>query len=503
MNISERVRAKLADLPDRPGVYFMRDRSGKVIYVGKATSLRNRVRSYFRLSTLRNAPPKLRGLVASIYDLDTVEVRTETEATLLEGQMIKDFRPRFNVDFKDDKRFPLLRVQPSDPFPRFTLVRIRREDGAVYFGPYANSLAARAALEFIERTFGLRRCRPRIPGLEDHRHCLNEVLRHCAAPCIEKCSREAYAERVAEATAFLRGQRPQHLKSLRKAMTDAAAARDYERAAALRDTLQLLNEAVRRTIRDLKGPAGTAEEAKQGMRDLQRALQLPAPPRTIECYDISNIQGELAVGSLVRAVEGMPRRNGYRLFRIRTVQQSDDPAMMAEVLKRRFARAEQPGWIPPDLILVDGGLTQLRAARAALHEADYPQIATAGLAKKDEEIYWGPDGAETVLSLPRDAPALTLLRRIRDEAHRFALSYHRTLRARRIRESALDDIAGIGERRKKALLLHFGSLRRMRQASAEDIAAVPGIGPATGREIYSALHPQTEASRPDPSPAAP
>lgn len=491
MRIPERLRAKLAALTDRPGVYLMRDAAGKVIYVGKASSLRSRVRSYFRQSSWRTGSPKLRGLMDTIHDLDTVELRTEAEASLVEGQFIKDYRPRFNVEFKDDKRFLLLRVQPADPFPRFTACRIRRDDGAVYFGPYASSPAARAALEYIERDFGLRRCRPRVPGPADHRHCLDEILRHCSAPCIGRITPADYAARVQEAIAFLRGRRPERLRALREAMREAAAALDFERAAALRDTLRLLHEAVRRTLRELKTPEIETEEAERGLRDLQTTLGLSAPPRTIECYDISNIQGTLAVGSMVCAVDGHPRRTRYRRFRIRTVEHSDDPAMMAEVLRRRFAHAREPGWTPPDLVLVDGGLTQLRAARAALDETGCADVPTAGLAKKYEEIIAGPPGAERPLRLPHDAPALTILRRLRDEAHRFALTYHRALRSRRIRESALDDIEGVGEARKRQLLAAFGSFARLRAATAEDIAArVPGIGPALAARIHADIRRQ-------------
>ncbi len=488
MRISERLRAKLAALPDRPGVYLMRDRAGKVIYVGKATSLRSRVRSYFRQGGFRAGTLKHRALVRTIYDLDLLPLRSEAEALLIEGQLIKEYRPRFNVEFKDDKRFLLLRIAPSDPYPRFTTCRIKKDDGAVYFGPYAETAPARAAMEYVERTFSLRRCRPRLPGPEDHRHCLDEILRHCSAPCVQRISREDYAARVEEAIAFLRGQRPERLQDLRTAMTEASSRQDFERAAALRDVLRHVDDAHRRMMRELKSPLIVRTETEQGLADLQQALQLPAPPRVIECYDISNIQGTLAVGSMVCAVDGLPRRNRYRRFRIQTVTQSDDPAMMREVLLRRFARATDPAWAPPDLVLVDGGLTQLRAARAALAEAGQPGLPTAGLAKRFEEIIAGPPDHEAPILMPLEAPGLIILRRIRDEAHRFALTYHRSLRARRIRESVLDEIPGLGARRKQALLKRFGSLLRLRRASEEEIARVPGMGAAMARTIHASLH---------------
>ena len=494
-NLSETLRAKIAALPDTPGVYVMRDRSGRVIYVGKAVSLRKRVRSYFRAGTRLRADPKLRGLVNAIADVETIETRSEAEAIILEGQLIKDFRPRFNVEFRDDKRFLLLRVNPADPVPRFDPCRLRREDGAIYFGPYASSAAARAALEFIDRRFGLRRCRPSRPGPDDHRHCHNDILRYCSAPCIGRISEADYRARVEEACAFLRGERMELLKGLRDEMRQAAAALDFERAAALRDTLRRLEAAVRQRVRAVPPEPLRAEEGQAGIRALQAALQLSAAPRVIEAYDISNISGTLAVGSMVCAVDGLPDRRRYRRFRIRTVSRADDPAMMAEVLKRRCARRDQAGWRPPDLILVDGGLTQLRAARRALREAGLDVLPSVGLAKRLEELYAGPEGAERIVRLERDSPALKVLIRLRDEAHRFALAYHQRLRAHRIRESALDDIEGIGPRRKEALLRHFGSMRRLETASLEDLAKVPGIGPRYAAILYAALHP--DLGRPD------
>ncbi len=486
---SDAIRAKIEALPDKPGVYLMRDRSGRVIYVGKAASLRKRVQSYFRQSTRRSADPKLRGLIHSIADLETVVLRSEAEAVLVEGQLIKDYRPRYNVLFKDDKRFLLLRVHPADPVPRFDAVRLRKDDGAEYFGPYASAAAARAALAFLDRRFGLRRCRPFQPGPEDHRHCHDDILRYCSAPCVGKIAPEEYRRRIGEACAFLRGERPDLLRELREAMQREAAALNFEKAAALRDTLRLLDAAVKRRVRSTLSLGLKTEDARAGVEALRTALELPELPELIEAYDISNISGTLAVGSLVCAVGGLPDRKRYRHFRIRTIEGSDDPAMMAEMLRRRFARAGEAGWRPPQLVLVDGGLTQLRAARAALREAGLSSLPSVGLAKRFEEVYAGPDGAERIVQLPRDSAALRVLQRLRDEAHRFALAYHRGLRARRIRESALDDIEGVGPERKRRLLDHFGSFARLWRAPAAEIAAVPGVGPVLAAQIHAALHP--------------
>ena len=504
MHWSEKVKQKLAALPDEPGVYFMRDRHGKIIYVGKAVSLRNRVRSYFRPGTLRQAEPKLRGLIRSIADFDMLVLRNDAEATITEGRLIKEYRPRYNVLFRDDKRFILLRVDPTDPFPRFTTCRIRKQDQAVYFGPYANSAAAYAAREFVEKQFGLRSCRPRVPGELDYKHCLNDIIRFCSAPCVAKVSPEAYRERVEQALAFMRGERPDLLSGIRAAMQAAAEQRQFERAAALRDTLFLLQEAVKRRIRGRKSLAIKADEGRTGVRELQAALQLAHPPRVIETYDISNISGTFAVGALVCAVDGLPQRKRYRLFRIKTVEGSDDPRMMAEVIRRRYTRVLAEGEALPDLVIVDGGITQLRAARRELDGLGLQALPAVGLAKRLEEIYppalaytGRKAGAadRTPVRLPEDSCALRVCKQIRDEAHRFALTYHRRLRLKRLRESILDEVPGIGEKRKTQVLAHFGSMARLRRATVEEIQAVPGVGPSMAGLIKEAVAGYSSAGR--------
>lgn len=489
MNISSRLKEKLQTLPDRPGVYFMRDRQGRIIYVGKAVSLRQRVRSYFRAALRQRGDPKLRSLVHSIADFDVIVTRTEAEATLTEGRLIKEYRPRYNVAFRDDKRFLLIRVDLRDPWPRFDAVRLRKNDGAEYFGPYASTRAARAALEFLDKRLGLRRCRPIHPDAEDHRHCINDIVRYCSAPCIGRITREEYLSRAQSACAFLRGERPDLLEDLAEAMQAAAREMDFEKAAALRDTLLLLRRAIAERVRGTKDLTVRAEEAERGIRELQMALGLRAVPRFIEAYDISNISGTHAVGSLVCAVNGLPDKRRYRMFRIRTAAGRDDPAMMEEVLRRRFERALREESGLPDLVLVDGGLTQLRAARAALDRLGLTALPAAGLAKRFEQLYWRAPGhtRHEVIRLSFDSPALKVLQRIRDEAHRFAIKYHRRLRFRVLRESALDEIAGIGPLRKTELLQRFGSVERLSKATVEEIASVSGIGLRMAERIRSAL----------------
>jgi len=491
MSLPSKMKEKLQGLPSKPGVYIMRDRQGKIVYVGKAASLRSRVQSYFRKATLKSGTPKLRSLIHSIADFEYVVTRTEAEATLTEGKLIKEYRPRYNVSFRDDKRFLLLRVHLKDPVPRFDAVRIRKDDGATYFGPYASTEAARATLEFLDKRFGLRRCQPSEPGPLDHKHCLNEIVRYCSAPCINKVTRKEYLERVTLAVAFLRGEKPEYLREMQEAMEAAAKELDFEKAAALRDTLLLLRKTVKERAFIRKTPVMKEEEAREGTAELKKALGLKKRPGVIEAYDISNISGTHAVGSLVCAVDGTPNRNRYRMFRIRTVEGIDDPKMIAEVIRRRFKRAVEEKTSLPDLVIIDGGITQLRAAREEMDQLGLDQLPAAGLAKRFEELHWIPRGSTTrstsIIRFRPSSPALRVLQQIRDEAHRFALTYHRNLRTKRIRESILDEIEGIGEKRKQVLLQHFGSLRRMRKASAEEIAAVPGIGPVMAKTIHEKL----------------
>ena len=487
MSLPEPLKSKLAALPAKPGVYLMRDRHGKVVYVGKAKSLRNRVRNYFQRATLRRADPKIRGLINSIADLDTIVVRNEAEAILTEGRLIKEYKPYYNTLFKDDKRFILLRIHLEEPVPLFKVVRLRKADGATYLGPYASAGAARAAKEFVERQFGLRRCTPLQPGPEHHRHCLADVISFCSAPCIGKISLEDYQARAAEAVAFLRGERPEILKSLQENMEAAAAALEFEKAARLRDTLTHLRRAVRQRASGTRDLATDREDALEGLRELREALHLPVTPHVIETFDISNTMGQQAVASMVCAVDGRPNRSRYKRFQIKSTEGPDDPAMMAEAAYRRYSRLLKEKKPLPDLVVFDGGITQLRAGRAVLDALGLTDLPAVGLAKRYEEVVWDIRNLEPPVRLPMNSAGLRVLRAIRDEAHRFALTYHRSLRDRRIRESMLDDIPGIGEKRKQILLRHFGSVQRLRKASVAEIAGAPGIGRAFAVEVHRAL----------------
>jgi excinuclease ABC subunit C len=491
----EKVKKRLQELPDRPGVYVMRDRNGRIIYVGKAASLRNRVRHYFQVATRRSADPKLRSLIHSIADFEFLVLRSEADAILTEGRMIKEYRPRYNAHFKDDKRFLMLKVRWRDPFPRFEVCRIRKQDGATYFGPFANSWATRATLEFVEKRFGIRQCTPLVPGPEDYRHCHNDIIRQCAAPCVAKVTPEAYRARVEEACAFLRGERTDVLRDLAEDMEAAAKALDFEKAAALRDLLRMIRHVVKERAKGTKDLDLQREDAAAGVLELQKALGLAKAPSVIECFDISNISGTHAVAGMVCAVGGIPQRQRYRHFRIKTVQGSDDPASMAEVIRRRYTRELAEGNPLPDLVLVDGGVTQLKAARAELARLGCADLPSAGLAKRFEELYVSDRLSDAPIRLPADAAALRVVQRLRDEAHRFALTHHRLLRGQRIRESLLDDVPGIGGKRKQILLSHFGSVQRLRHAREQDIAAVKGIGPVMAAAIRRALDAPGQATR--------
>lgn len=482
--IPDKIRTSLQDLPDRPGVYVMRDRFGQVIYVGKARSLRKRVRTYFQPSARARNEPKTRSLVSSVADIQTFTVKNEPEAMLLEGKLIKEYRPRYNISFRDDKRFLLVKADLQERFPRFRLTRLRKDDGCVYFGPFAHAKPLRHTLRVVQRRFRVRACTPDLPTERDYRHCLDHVMRHCSAPCIGKVGEEEYRALVQEACEFLAGKSREMLDEMQREMEAAAEARDFERAALLRDCLGDLRTTVnpaRAFERRLPGAADPARE----LAELALVLGVDPPPRTVEAFDISTISGTLSVGSMIRFRDGRPDRSAYRRFRIREVEGMDDFAMMREVVRRRYSRLLADGGRPPDAVLIDGGKGQVSAALEALGGLGLT-IQVFGLAKRFEEIVI--PGRKDAVRLPEGAPALRLVQRIRDEAHRFAVNYHRGLREKTIRDSSLDEIEGIGPVRKKALLTAFGSVDRLRRAGIEELAAVPGVGPKMAQTIFNAFH---------------
>jgi excinuclease ABC subunit C len=542
--VTETIRKKLSAVPHKPGVYLHKDRFGTVIYVGKALDLRKRVGQYFQSSRRMGWDLKFNALVEAIHDFDVHVVRSEPEALLLESKLVKEFKPRFNIMLRDDKRFLMLKVNLNDPIPNFTFTRFKKDDGARYFGPFVNSVGLRNTVALARKQFNLRGCRVFTPGEADYKHCLYAHLKHCTAPCVGNVSREQYLEQVKAACNFLEGQCREMQSQLEVEMKRAAASHDFEKAADLRDLIRDLNDTWKKTEKFARVPYNLplAINPQNDLVELANILDLPAPPQRIEGFDISNISGTFAVASLVSFKNGRPDRANYRRFKIKTVVGQDDFASMAEVVRRRYSRLlnesvaptqktkndddghavpqelqtlvnetsrkvrnrswqmadgsleKQTNKIPqlpsanshlPDLILIDGGKGQLGMACAELKKLGLEKIPVIGLAKEFEEIYL--PGKSEPLRLGLDHPAVKLLQRVRDECHRVANSYNAQLRLRKISESVLDDFPGIGERRKSALLKKFGSVQRLRTATLEQLAAVPGFGGKAAGELKKFL----------------
>jgi len=508
MPITEQIRKKLSQLPHKPGVYLMKDRFGTVIYAGKARDLRKRVSQYFHPSRRMGWDLKFNALVEAIHDFDIHLVRSEPEALLLEGKLIKEFHPRYNVSFRDDKRFLLLKVNLNDPIPRFTLTRLKTDDGARYFGPFASSGALRRTLTLVRHRFNLRGCRPLTPNESDYKHCLYAHLKVCTAPCIGNVTRDQYLLQVLAACDFLDGQSRELKEQLEAEMKKAAAAQDFEKAAQLRDMLFDLRRTTRKTQKFERLPYNLplAIEPAEDLAELGKVLGLSGPPHRIEGFDISNISGTFAVASMVSFKGGRPDRANYRRFKMKTVAGQDDFASMAETVRRRYTRMKtetasgrKGKWsIVPDLILIDGGKGQLNAACDELNKLGLSQLPAVGLAKEFEEIY--RPGESNPLRLSHDSGALKLLQRVRDELHRFANTYNAQLRLKKIYESILDEFPGIGEQRKAALLKKFGSVHRLRLASVQDIAGVPGFGGKAAAELKIFLDARSSLAQADEAP---
>jgi excinuclease ABC subunit C len=547
--VAEAIRKKLGTVPHKPGVYLHKDRFGTVIYVGKALDLRKRVSQYFQSSRRMGWDLKFNALVEAICDFDVHIVRSEPEALLLESKLIKEFKPRFNISLRDDKRYLMLKVNLNDPIPNFTFTRLKKDDGARYFGPFVNSLGLRNAVALARKQFNLRGCRVFTPGAADYKHCLYAHLKYCTAPCVGNVAREQYLEQIKAACNFLEGQCHEMRGQLEGEMKKAAAAHDFEKAADLRDLIRDLNDTWKKTEKFARVPytLPLSINPENDLVELANILELPAPPMRIEGFDISNISGTFAVASLVSFKNGRPDRANYRRFKIKTVEGQDDFASIAEVVRRRYSRLLNESVAPtqktkndddghavpqelqtlvnetgrkvrrgipvknedgglkiedgktgarpssilhlpsslPDLILIDGGKGQLGMACAELKKLGLEKIPVIGLAKEFEEIYL--PGKSEPLRLGLDHPAVKLLQRLRDECHRVANSYNAQLRLKKISESVLDEFPGIGERRKAALLKKFGSVQRLKMATLEQLAAVSGFGGKAAEELKKFL----------------
>lgn len=611
-SLTERVK----DLPDRPGVYVMKDSSGHVIYVGKASSLRNRVRSYFQSPAGLARRTQL--LVERICDFEYIVTDSEVEALILENNLIKKHRPWFNVQLRDDKTYPFIKITLYDDFPRVIVTRRVEEDGGRYFGPYADVGAMHETLRFLKRLFPIRSCSKKISEEQPQkaRPCLNYHIKKCLSPCSGRISKEAYMELINQIILFLEGRQDQVVRAMKEEMQTASDSLDFERAASIRDAIRAIQrvterqkivldsrsdidvvgyfrdetdacvqvffvrsgklmgrerffianiddvpdseiltafakqyyyeatfipdevllpvkpddeEAISIWLREKKGRKVTIhvpqrgdkkhlqgmatdnarlslEEARtRAMQDaalkdaalleLMEALGLPGLPNRIEAFDISTIQGTCAVGSMVVFERGRPEKSSYRRFKIKTVEGQDDYAMMHEIITRRYRRLlkqDQNEKQLPDLIIIDGGKGQLNAGLKALSELGAKDIPVISLAESHELIFL--EGQDEPIALPEDSKALLLLRHVRDEAHRFAVSYHRQLRTKRSTLSALEEIPGIGKKRLKALLTTFGSLKGIRAASIDEIASVPGISRKLAERLKEALTRDTDAT---------
>jgi excinuclease ABC subunit C len=523
------LQKKVHEVPHKPGVYLMRDRFNRVIYVGKARDLRKRVGSYFLPSKLAQADLKTRAMLEATWDFETHTVRSEAESVLLEGKLIKEYRPRYNVSFRDDKRFLLVRVDMSEEWPRFRLARFKKDDGSRYFGPYAHAGALRQTLNFMRKKFGVLTFGRGSPTERELKSATYQVPVR-----LSEISAQQYRERVLQACEFLEGKSREMIATLEDEMRKAAKKMDFEKAAELRNMVDDLRSTTRPMRRFTRGSLPSSIDPMADVRALADALQLPQVPRVMECFDISNISTTHVVASMVCFRDGVPDKDNYRRYRVRTVEGQDDFASMAEVVRRRYSRvllearnansdiaefsqenafdamercratapvaesadgkqsacptpeSEAQSYVRlPDLIIVDGGKGQLSAACKELQRLGLHDLPIIGLAKEREEIY--RPGRALPLQLPMDSGALRLLQRIRDEAHRFANAYHQLLMKKRVGESILDDCPGVSQNRKNLLLRRFGSVNRLRRATVEEIASTEGIGRKLAEEVHQFL----------------
>jgi len=482
VDLKEKVRA----LPGGPGVYLMKDRLGRIIYVGKAKSLKKRVSTYFQAGRARllRHQPKIRTLVEMITDFEIFEVKSEPEALLLEGKLIKQWRPKYNTDFTDDKRFLLVRLGVEDEMPRFALTRFRKDDRSRYFGPFAHSGLLRRTLASMRKQFGVMLGDTRPTRLPDGRYRLYDDVRAELYGWPNEVSVAEYRARVEQACGFLDGKSREWLKALREEMRARSAQQEYEKAAELRDVVLALERTLSRTRKFTRDMTRLQPNAG-ALRSLQEALGLESPPVHLECFDISHISGTFVVASMVHFTDGVPDKGQYRRFSIKSFVGNDDFRAMEEVVGRRYRRLIEEKKMFPDLVVIDGGRGQIAAALKAFLMLECPPPALIGLAKKHETIIF-PD-ARDPLNLPLNHPGLNLLQRLRDEAHRFANTYNADLRSRKIKESILDDVPGLGEKRKATLLAHFGSIDKLRAATPEQIAEVEGFGPKFAAQLHAFL----------------
>jgi len=408
-------KEKIRELPGAPGVYIMKGEKGETLYVGKALNLKKRVSSYFQ--PRRNLPERIKTLVQNVRNITYIPTRTEAEALIYENGLIKQLSPKYNVALRDDKSYPMLKLTAGEKFPRLFITRQKRTDGSIYYGPYTDAKLLRSALVILRQIFPLRSC-----GKMKKKACLNYHIKQCLSPCEGRADGTKYGEIVSELKMFLEGKRSELLKCLSEKMAASSKAEKFEEAVLYKSRLEALSS-VKEAV--TYAPIGELEE-------LGTILGIKRRPDTIEAFDVSNIMGESAVGSMIYFYKGRPRKSEYRKFKIKTVSGIDDYAMMREIVSRRYSRLVAEKRVLPDLILIDGGKGHLAAAADELEKLGLARIPVIGIAKEFERIYT-KDRLDPIV-LPRESKTLHLLERIRDEAHRFAISYHRKLMSKRIWE---------------------------------------------------------------------
>ncbi len=435
-NRLESIHEQIKNLPTGPGLYFMKSKGDKVLYIGKAKNLRSRVSSYFQESSdlFASRGPKIAEMVTQVQMIDFLETESEVDAMLKEARLVKDIRPPYNSDLVDDKTFPYLEITIKDDYPGVYVTRKPRPKSRL-FGPFASAKDLRGVLVELQKIFKFRTCNLDIKESDDKRRffrpCILYSIKQCTAPCADKIDRKEYKKIIADLIKFLKSKRSKILREFNEQMDEAAKNLEYEKAAIYRDRIRLIEHLDRRgTPEEDVQPELFAADPAEAIEKLQKIFEGPTTIRIIEGIDVAHISGSDAVGSLVKFIDGRPFKNGYRRFKIKTVTGIDDYAMIAEVVRRRYKYAMAGEELWPDLILIDGGIGQLNAAEKALKEMNAPIPLLAALAKREEELYIR--GKITPLKLPKTSSALKLLQYVRDEAHRFAQHYHHILRSKKI-----------------------------------------------------------------------
>lgn len=475
MKPSSELTTKINAIPYSPGVYLMKNDQNQILYIGKALSLRKRVQSYFRPIPLTS---KLTVLLEQVRDIEYIETPTEVDALLLEARLVKQYLPKFNQELKDDKTFPFLKMT-SDEFPRIHITRNKTEKKAAYYGPYTDAKLLREAIALINALFPLRKCR-RLPKTA----CLYYHIGQCLAPCIKPEVKDSYDRVVNEVRAFLGGGKHSFMEYLSESMEEAARELRFEDAQYFKQQMEALGKLKKRRFTPGQPDASIALSATL---ELKKQLELEKLPEKIVCFDVSNIQGEEAVASKVSFYRELPDKMGYRRYKIKTVEGINDYAMIQEALGRMLVGIKEGReTFIPDIVMIDGGKGHLAVARDVMVREQFENTALISIAKRFEIIYSAKTGQE--LPLDRDSSALYLLQKIRDEAHRFAISYHRNLKEKSLTCSELDVIPGIGEKRKRIILKQFDSMEELKRTGIEQLAGLPGMNREVAAAIWNHFH---------------